>query len=54
MVSSKNSGLALKTEHEGRARLENDAATKQLNLVMETGKERKAKLEKWSLPHWSC
>ena len=34
------------TEEERRARLENDAATKRLRLVMETEEERKARLVK--------
>ena len=38
--------LAKETEEERRARLENDAGTKQLSLAMETDKERKARLEK--------
>ena len=36
----------METEEEKRARLENDAATKQLTLAMETNEERKARLEK--------
>ena len=44
MVASKQ--LRLETEEERRARLENDAATKQLRLAMEMDKERKARLEK--------
>ena len=36
----------MKTEEDRRARLENDAATKQLRLAMETDEERKARLEK--------
>ena len=36
----------METEEESRARLENDAATKQLRLAMEMDKERKARLEK--------
>ena len=36
----------METEEERRARLENDAATKQLRLAMEMDKERKARLEK--------
>ena len=38
-----SSGLAVETEEGGRARLENDAATKRL---METDEERKARHEK--------
>ena len=36
----------METEEERRARLENDAATKWLSLVMETDEERKPRLEK--------
>ena len=36
----------MEMEEERRARLENDAATKRLSLVMETDEERKPKLEK--------
>ena len=36
----------METEEEGRARLENVAATKRLNLAMEMDKERKSRLEK--------
>ena len=36
----------METEEERRARLENDAATKQLRLAMEMDEERKARLEK--------
>ena len=36
----------METEKERRARLENDAATKRLRLVMETDEERKSRLEK--------
>ena len=46
MVASKQLRLAVETEEERRARLENDAATKRLSLVMETDEERKARLEK--------
>ena len=35
----------METEEERRARLENDATTKRLSLVMETDEERKARLE---------
>ena len=45
MVSSKQLRLAMETEEERRARLENDAATKWLRLAMETDEERKARLE---------
>ena len=37
--------LAIETEEERRARLENDAATKRLRLAMETDEERKARLQ---------
>ena len=46
MVTSKQLRLAIETEEERRARLENDAATKWLGLAMETDKERKARLKK--------
>ena len=46
MVASKQLRLAVETEEERRARLENDAATKRLRLAMETDEERKARLEK--------
>ena len=36
----------METEEERRARLENDAATKQLRLVMETEEGKKARLVK--------
>ena len=36
----------METEKERRARLENDAATKQLRLAMKMDEERKARLEK--------
>ena len=36
----------METEDERRARLENDAATKRLRLVMETKEKRKARLVK--------
>ena len=38
--------LALETEEERRARLENDAANKWLRLAMEMDEERKARLKK--------
>ena len=41
MVASKQLRLAVETEEERRARLENDAATKRLRLAMETDEERK-------------
>ena len=46
MVTSKQFKLAVETEEERRARLENYAATKRLRLAMETDEERKARLEK--------
>ena len=50
MVASKQLSLAWRTKketkEEGRARLENDAATKWLRLAIETDEERKARLEK--------
>ena len=36
----------METDEERGARLENDATTKRLSLVMETDKERKPRLEK--------
>ena len=44
MVASKQLRLAMETEEERRARLENGAATKRLRLVMETEEKRKARL----------
>ena len=46
MVASKQHRLAVETEEERRARLENDAATKRLSVAMEMDEERKARLEK--------
>ena len=46
VVANKQLRLAVETEEERRARLENDAATKWLRLAMETDEERKARLEK--------
>ena len=46
MSLANSSGLAVETEEERRAKLENDAATKRLSLVLETDEERKARLEK--------
>ena len=46
MVSSKHLRLAVETEEERRARLDNDAATKRPRLAMEMDKERKESLEK--------
>ena len=45
MVYSEQLRLALETEEETRARLENVAATILLNLAMEMDKERKSRLE---------
>ena len=42
----------METEEGRRARLENDAATKRLSLVMETDEERNPRLEKMvATPH---
>ena len=46
MVASKQLKLAVETEEDRRAKLENDVATKRLRLAMETDEERKAGLEK--------
>ena len=46
MVAGKQLRLAVETEEEIRARLENDAATKRLRLAIEMDEERKARLEK--------
>ena len=46
MVASKQLRLAVETEEERRARLENVAATKRLRLAVEMDEERKARLEK--------
>ena len=46
MVESKLLGLAMETEEDRRAGLENDAATKWLRLAIEMEEERKARLEK--------
>ena len=46
MVDSEQFRLALETEEERRARLENFAATKLLSLAMKMDKERKSRLEK--------
>ena len=46
VVASKQLRLAMETEEERIARLENDAATERLRVAMETDKERKARLEK--------
>ena len=43
MVASKQLRLALETEEERRARLENDAVTKRLKLVMGDGQRKKSK-----------
>ena len=46
MVGSEQLRLAMETEEERRARLENVAATKWLRLAMEMDEERKSRLEK--------
>ena len=46
MVTNKKLRLAVETEEERRARLENEAVTKRLRLAMETNEERKERLEK--------
>ena len=46
VVSSEQLKLAVETEEERRARLDNFAATILLNLAMEMDKERKSRLEK--------
>ena len=46
MVANKKLRLAVETEEERRARLENEAVTKRLRLAMEKDKERKERLEK--------
>ena len=46
MVDSEQLRLAVETEEERRARLENVAATKRLSLAMEMDEERKSRLEK--------
>ena len=46
MVDSEQLRLAVETEEERRARLENVATTKLLSLAMEMDKERKSRLEK--------
>ena len=48
MVASNQLRLAMETEEERRARLENDAATKRLRLAVEMDEERKVRLERWS------
>ena len=61
MVTSKELKLAMETEEERRARLENDVATKRLRLVMESGEDgsyytaqvglgsrRRKKCKKWN------
>ena len=45
VVASKHPMLAVETEEERRARLENDAATKRFRLAMEMDEKRKARLE---------
>ena len=46
MVDTEQLRLAVETEEDRRARLENVAATKLLSLAMEMDKERKSRLEK--------
>ena len=46
MVDSEQLRLAVETEEERRARLEDVAATKRLRLAMEMDEERKPRLEK--------
>ena len=46
MVDTEQLRLAVETEEERRARLENVAATKRLSLAMEMDEERKSRLEK--------
>ena len=46
MVDSEQLRLAVETEEERRARLEDVAATKRLRLAIETDEERKSRLEK--------
>ena len=46
MVASKQLSLAVETEEERRARLENDAATKRLRFAMDMDEERKVRLKK--------
>ena len=46
MVDSEQLRLAVETEEERRARLENDAATKWLRLAIERDEERETRLEK--------
>ena len=53
VVTSKQLRLAVETEEERRARLENDAAIKRLRLAMEMDEERKARLKKMVATHSS-
>ena len=46
MVDSEQLRLAVETEEERRARLEDVAATERLRLAMEMDEERKSRLEK--------
>ena len=46
MVDSEQLRLAVESEEERRARLEDVAATKRLRLAMEMDEERKSRLEK--------
>ena len=47
VVASKQLSLAMETEKERRARLENDASTKRIRLAVEMDEEGKAGLERW-------
>ena len=49
MVTSKQLRLAVETEEESGARLENDAAIKRLRLAMEMDEERIARLKNESI-----
>ena len=46
--------LAVETEEDRRARLENDAAATRLRLAMEMDEESRARLEKMVATHSSC
>ena len=52
MVDSDQLRLAVEKEEEGRARLENLAATKRLSLAMEMDEERKSRLEMVATAHF--
>ena len=64
-MDSEQLRLAMETDEEIKARVENVAATKRLSLAMETDEERKSRLEKmvataqlmlavWSMWVWFC